>query len=95
MKRGTSMTIGERIKRFRQLNDLTQKELGAKLGISSQAVSKWERGISTPDLSQIAPLTMLFRISADELLGITTNDKRRNLDEALSDYLNRPTRIRK
>ena len=68
------MTIGERIKALRRQNGMTQEKLAEYLCVSYQAVSKWECGLSNPDLSLIAPLTKLFNISADELLGITEAD---------------------
>ena len=65
------MTIGERIKELRKKNDLTQEKLADYLCVSYQAVSKWECGLSSPDLSLIGPLTKLLHVSADELLGLT------------------------
>jgi transcriptional regulator with XRE-family HTH domain len=62
--------IGKRIRDLRKKNDLTQEKLADYLGVSYQAVSKWETGVSSPDLSLIRPLTKLLRVSADELLGI-------------------------
>ena len=78
------MTIGERIKYFRKENHLTQEQLADYLHVSYQAVSKWENGVSSPDLSLIAPLTDLFRISADELLGLSqrVRDERKAYFEA-------------
>ena len=67
------MTIGERIKELRKKNDLTQEKLADYLNISYQSVSKWECGVTMPDLSMIAPLTKLLHVSADELLGLTDN----------------------
>ncbi len=64
------MTIGEKIKELRKKNDLTQERLADYLGVTYQAVSKWETGLSSPDLALIAPLTRLMHVSADELLGI-------------------------
>ena len=73
------MNIGEKIKELRKKNDLTQEKLADYLCVSYQAVSKWETGISSPDLSLIAPLVKLFHVSADELLGLNEpeSDKRR------------------
>ena len=71
---GVFMTIGERIKALRKQNGMTQENLAEYLCVSYQAVSKWECGLTNPDLSLIAPLTKLFNISADELLGITETD---------------------
>lgn len=69
------MTIGEKIKELRIKNDLTQEKLADYLFVSYQAVSKWECGLSNPDLSLIGPLTKLFNVTADELLCITSKDK--------------------
>jgi len=64
------MNIGEKIKELRKKNDLTQEKLADYLCVSYQAVSKWECGLSCPDLSLIGPLTKLLHVSADELLGL-------------------------
>ena len=63
--------IGKKIKQLRRDADLTQEQLGDLLGVAYQTVSKWETGISSPDLSMIAPITRFFKISADELFGLT------------------------
>jgi transcriptional regulator with XRE-family HTH domain len=78
------MTIGERIKNLRKKNDLTQEKLADFLCVSYQAVSKWECGLTSPDLSLIAPLTKLLHVTSDELLGLTVaeNDVRRTELEA-------------
>lgn len=64
------MTLGERIKELRKKNDLTQEKLADFLCVSYQAVSKWECGLSSPDLSLIVPLSRLFHVTTDELLGV-------------------------
>ena len=71
--------IGQKIKELRRKNDLTQEKLADYLGVTYQCVSKWECGVTSPDLSLIAPLTRLLHVSADELLGLTAseNDDRR------------------
>lgn len=61
--------FGERLKKLRTENQMSQEELAEKLGVSAQAVSKWERGKSTPDLSAIVPMAKLLRVSTDRLLG--------------------------
>ena len=83
------MTIGEKIKALRRKNGMTQEKLAEYLCVSYQAVSKWECGLSNPDLSLIAPLTKLFNISADDLLGISdsNNDQaRKKYNTALQKY---------
>ena len=85
------MTIGERIKALRKKNDLTQEKLADYLCVSYQAVSKWECGVSNPDITMIAPLAKLFGVSADELLGITELDDdktRKRYDAALKKHRN-------
>lgn len=62
--------IGLKIKELRKINDLTQEKLADSLGVSYQAVSKWETGVSCPDLALIAPLTRLLHCTSDELLGL-------------------------
>lgn len=59
--------IGKKIKELRIKNDMTQEKLADYLGISYQSVSKWENGITSPDLGLIVPLARLFEITTDEL----------------------------
>ena len=60
--------MGERISRLRQEKELTQIALAEKLGISSQAISKWERGQSFPDLSRLDELAELLEADVGYLL---------------------------
>ena len=62
--------IGKRIKDLRKKNDLTQEKLADFLGVTYKAVSKWECGITTPDLALIVPMARLFHVSTDTLLGM-------------------------
>ena len=64
--------IGQKIKDLRKKADLTQDRLAEMLGVTAQAVSKWEVGSASPDLSLIAPLCKVFGVTADDLLGIGT-----------------------
>ena len=86
------MTIGEKIKQLRKKNDLTQEKLADYLCVSYQAVSKWECGLSSPDISLIAPLTRLFHVSADELLGLTpeiTDERKAYFDTEYHEFWNK------
>jgi transcriptional regulator with XRE-family HTH domain len=67
--------IGQRIKDLRKKADLTQDRLADYLGVSPQAVSKWEVGSASPDLALIAPLCRVLGCTSDELLGIRTGDE--------------------
>ncbi len=60
--------LHQKILTHRKRMGLSQEELAARLGVSRQAVSKWELGTSTPDPSNIVALAKLFGISTDELL---------------------------
>lgn len=62
------MDIGERIFLHRKRLGLSQEELAARLGVSRQAVSKWELGTSTPEPENIIALARIFGITTDELL---------------------------
>ena len=65
--------IGERIAYYRKLNAMTQEELASKLNISTQAVSKWEQKITSPDIMLLPEIAKIFNISIDELFGIKVN----------------------
>lgn len=68
--------IGEFIKKIRQDNNLTQKDLAKKYNVTYQAVSKWERGLNIPDISLLKQMSEDFNISIEELLsGETTEIK--------------------
>ena len=63
-------TIGQTIRRLRKERNFTQEELAEQLNISAQAVSKWENGMSMPDISQVVPLASVFGVTTDVLFGI-------------------------
>lgn len=63
--------LGKTITEYRKKLNMTQKDLGEKLNVSAQAVSKWENGQAEPDASTLKKLGEIFKISTDELLGIT------------------------
>ena len=62
-------TLGQRISKLRKSKDLTQEQLGQKVGVTSQAVSKWENDTSAPDIMLLVDLANIFEVSVDELLG--------------------------
>ena len=62
------MTIGKRIAHFRKEKGLTQEDLAQHMGISPQAVSKWENDQTCPDISALPKLARLFDVTVDELL---------------------------
>ena len=62
--------FGERLKKLRHDNRITQEVLAEYLGISYQAVSKWENNAGFPDISLLPAIARFFSVSTDYLLGI-------------------------
>lgn len=65
------MNIGEVIKRKRQKRNMTQAELAELLKVTPQAVSRWEMGVSYPDIAMVPKISEVLGVTADELLGLT------------------------
>ena len=61
-------TIGETLKSLRTQAGMTQSELGEKLSISAQAISKWERDESQPDIDTIKRLAEIYEVSISEII---------------------------
>ena len=66
----TDMTMGQRIAERRKKIDLSQEALGEKLGVSRQAISKWESDGAVPEIDKLIALSKLFGVSVGWLLGI-------------------------
>jgi len=62
--------IGDMISKTRQNRNMTQEEFASRLGVTPQAVSRWERGNSLPDVSLIKGICEVLSVSANSLLGI-------------------------
>ena len=62
------MILADKITEERKKNGWSQEELADKLGVSRQAVSKWESAGAVPDLQRIIQLSELFSVSTDYLL---------------------------
>ena len=69
--------FGKFIIELRKENNMTQKELADKLHLTDKAISKWERGLSFPDISILKPLSKTLKVSIIELL----NGERENIQE--------------
>ncbi len=61
--------FGDRLACYRRRTGMTQDALAARLGVSAQAVSKWERAVCCPDISLLPALADTFGISIDLLFG--------------------------
>ena len=80
------MTIGQTIKLYRKEKAFTQGQLAELIGVSTQAISKWETDAGIPDISQIVPLAKVLDISTDKLLGNTNENFERELQEIRGSY---------
>ncbi|MCL2519139.1 MAG: helix-turn-helix domain-containing protein [Oscillospiraceae bacterium] len=63
-----NMNLSEKIQNLRKGNNLSQEELGEKLGVSRQSVSKWESGLAMPEIENLIILSEIFGVSTDYLL---------------------------
>ena len=76
--------LNERLKILRKMKDLTQEQLADYMGVSPQAVSRWETGATSPDISALPLLAELFGITVDELLGIDEAAKRDEISSVIA-----------
>lgn len=85
-------TLGAFVCELRKEKQMTQKEMAEKLGITDKAISKWERGLSYPDISMLEPIAELLDVSVMELLQgqriqkettLTVQEAQKMLDDSL------------
>lgn len=62
--------IGETICKYRQMRKMTQEEFASRIGVTAQAVSKWERGNGMPDVSLLVGICKVLGVSAGSLIGV-------------------------
>ena len=83
--------LGSKISTLRKAKGMKQEELAERLGVSPQAVSKWENDISCPDIMLLPKLADIFQVTVDELLSreekkqvqILPQEKRKNIDDMM------------
>ncbi|MCI8410329.1 MAG: helix-turn-helix transcriptional regulator [Lachnospiraceae bacterium] len=63
------MQIGEVIRKYRKKKNMTQEEIAKRLGVTTPAVNKWEKGVTQPDIMLLAPIARLLDITLDTLLS--------------------------
>ncbi len=71
--------LGNRIQSLRKSKSMSQEDLANQLGVSRQAISKWERGEALPDLYNARSIAVVFEISIDELMGNVTQQNNTKL----------------
>lgn len=73
------MNIGLNIKNLRLAKGMMQEELAEYTGVSSRAVSRWENGITYPDISLLPILANIFEVTVDELLDMDVYKKEQDI----------------
>lgn len=68
------MTLGQRIQELRKQNNLSQEALGEKLGVSRQAISRWEMDGAVPEIDKLIAMGKLFGVSLNDLLQVETGN---------------------
>lgn len=83
------MNLGTKIDKLRKEQNMTQQELANKLNITDKAVSKWERGLSYPDITSISKLAKILNVDSKELIDLCTNENpyKENQDKLIDTIL--------
>lgn len=79
------MEIGNQIRNLRLRRGITQEEMAQHFGITPQAVSKWERGVATPDISLLPDLSAYFGVSIDALFSLSDETRMERIQNMLWD----------
>ena len=79
------MEIGNQIKTLRQRRGITQEAMAQHFGITAQAVSKWERGVATPDIAMLPDISAYFGVTIDELFALTDDTRMERIQNMLWD----------
>lgn len=77
------MEIGNKIKFLRRKAGLTQEQLGNRLNVSAQSVSKWETGTAMPDITALPLLSREFGVSIDELFDLTQEERLQRIENRI------------
>jgi putative transcriptional regulator len=73
--------LGENIKLYRQKKQFTQEELAARLHVTRQTISKWEKNYSVPDAEMLVRLAEVLEVQTSRLLGTEDNDETQTAQE--------------
>ena len=79
------MEIGKRIKEMRQKRGITQDAMAQHFGLTPQAISKWERGVATPDIALLPDISAYFGVTIDELFSLSDDTRMERIQNMLWD----------
>ena len=79
------MEIGNQIKQLRLRRGITQEAMAQHFGITAQAVSKWERGVATPDIAMLPDISAYFGVTIDELFALSDDTRMERIQNMLWD----------
>lgn len=71
-------------KELRKMQELTQEQIAEMLGVTSQAVSKWECGTSYPDIEMLPVIANIFKVSTDFLLGVDITKQEKDINDTIN-----------
>lgn len=82
------MTLVEQIRNYRKQAGMSQEKMAERIGVSRQAITKWENGTGTPDIANLVAIAELFQVSLDELLMNEKSGKKQSeyLYESITEY---------
>ena len=80
-----SVDMGGRIRKLRLSCSMTQEQLAKRLGVSAQAVSKWESGTNMPDIQMLPDLSIIFGVTIDDLFAMTDEHRMERIENMLYD----------
>lgn len=77
------MDLGKKIKELRRTHSITQEQLAEALGVTPQAVSRWESGRTMPDIVLLPELSVFFGVTIDELFALTEDSQLARIDNMI------------
>ena len=80
-----NLKIANKLQGLRKQNGYSQEELAQKLGVSRQAISKWERAEASPDTENLILLAQLYRVSLDDLVKTDDDNKETKIEKLIED----------
>lgn len=75
--------LGKKIKTLRIERNMTQELLAESLNVSPQAISKWENGVSSPDIGLLPAISVVFGVTIDDLFSLTDDENLKRIDNML------------